>query len=551
MVSAGIGARLDGSRSHEFALGEAAVDGDAGERLSPPVALVLCRPNGRAAPEPPRRPPPPSGRSPRPRPTAGPTGGERPQRRLLRRLLQAGARRTAAAPTGCTANTDSATARRCAGTKVMEHSGELCEPARVLSPELPPLVMCERRRMTGNAATCNAQCVSDGVQSACMSGDACCPTGCARKRRRRLQRRSAGNMIVEVGERCESVPRCVRPSRRLMSPTRSPWRHGHRRPARPAARTTCDANPRSACGPADGFLPRPSAGAAPTSTARRIWAPPVPRRRTAAPGFCADGKCCDQPVRRVALPLVRHQGCAGAVVKTPTTSPPARQAAPATPLGVCQKRMGQPCQGGGEVAARGSAPTASACKRLVPGPLPESAARGPARRCATPPSAECASPKTCDGRRRLRARYPPMAPQRRCGLSNGEATGIGGLQDGARRPRFPRGLPARRAPTSYDLEGRPNSCTVKRLSPAAPSPRRRSAPNVKGAHQLPAGPRRWRSPPGAPVGRRYYWRLRALQQRRLLAVVGDPLRGRRAAEQGLQRRRVRRHPVAPATPTSG
>lgn len=54
-----------------------------------------------------------------------------------------------------------------------------CE-AQCRMPEVPscPAKGCQLRRLEG-AGTCTARCVDDQMQSSCLSGDSCCPAGCA------------------------------------------------------------------------------------------------------------------------------------------------------------------------------------------------------------------------------------------------------------------------------------------------------------------------------------------------------------------------------------
>ena len=78
-------------------------------------------------------------------------------------------------PPACNANNDSDCPAAC-GNGVIE-SGEACDPPGSCPASCPPLG-CTRRKLTGSAATCTARCADDVLQTACASGDGCCPPAC-------------------------------------------------------------------------------------------------------------------------------------------------------------------------------------------------------------------------------------------------------------------------------------------------------------------------------------------------------------------------------------
>jgi hypothetical protein len=475
-----IGRGLDGS-GRTIAMGEALSSVSPG-KVSPPAALVL-RPNG--PPELPDGGAPPDARTP------PPDGGidasdDRPDVVSCSGSCKLGTK-DGCCPSGCTANTDSDCAAVC-GNKVME-PGELCDPPESC-PQSCPAVMCERRRMTGNPATCNAQCVSDGVQSACMSGDACCPTGCARNVDDDCNA-VCGNMIVEVGERCDPPTTCQAQQTACVGDALT-VRMGTGDPAR--CTYHCNESAR-ACGPTDGFCPPQCGGGADVDCQKDVGAA-CTGKEDCRSGFCADGKCCDQlcdgACRSCATGMCRAVVNADDVPACPAGST-------CNGTGVCQKRLGQPCQGGGECGS-GFCADGVCCNDACGAPC-QSCGTGTCQPVRDAPDAECATPKTCDAAGAC-VPAPSMAP-RPLRPFNGEATGSV-FQDGARRPRF-LWLPAGGA-TSYDLEV-DDSCTVSGFAGCTfASPEIRT--NVKGATSFrPATPLAVST--SAPVGRRYYWRLRA------------------------------------------
>jgi hypothetical protein len=101
-------------------------------------------------------------------------------------------------PASCNANNDSDCAPKC-GNRVQE-PGELCDQD---CPTSCPPQSCQLRKLEG-AGTCNARCVNDRLQTACISGDGCCPGGgvCDALRDRDCPS-TCGNGTVEPGEVCD------------------------------------------------------------------------------------------------------------------------------------------------------------------------------------------------------------------------------------------------------------------------------------------------------------------------------------------------------------
>src|SRR5262249_33122515 len=76
-------------------------------------------------------------------------------------------------PAAGSRNNDSDCAPKCGNGAV--EAGETCDPASSC-PSTCPWNGCMRKRLGGSAATCTAQCVDDGTQTACAHGDGCCPS---------------------------------------------------------------------------------------------------------------------------------------------------------------------------------------------------------------------------------------------------------------------------------------------------------------------------------------------------------------------------------------
>lgn len=84
-------------------------------------------------------------------------------------------------PAGCTQETDRDCAPAKCGNDYIE-AGETCDP-----PASCPTIcpddgdLCTTARLTGDPATCNAVCTQAPITTCSITGDKCCPTGCAGK----------------------------------------------------------------------------------------------------------------------------------------------------------------------------------------------------------------------------------------------------------------------------------------------------------------------------------------------------------------------------------
>jgi hypothetical protein len=106
-------------------------------------------------------------------------------------------------PPGCTAANDRDCTATC-GNGTIE-PGELCDPPSSC-PQSCPRQGCTILGLQG-AGTCLARCVETGQQTACASGDGCCPTGCnaANDTDCAIQ---CGNGVIEGMETCDPLSSC-------------------------------------------------------------------------------------------------------------------------------------------------------------------------------------------------------------------------------------------------------------------------------------------------------------------------------------------------------
>ena len=102
-------------------------------------------------------------------------------------------------PPACNTTNDNDCQPRC-GNGVVEGK-EACDGD---CPTACPASGCQRRKLQGSAAQCDARCVDDTVISTCASGDSCCPGGCTSVNDGDCMCR-CGNGVVEpaCSETCE------------------------------------------------------------------------------------------------------------------------------------------------------------------------------------------------------------------------------------------------------------------------------------------------------------------------------------------------------------
>ncbi|HEY4184052.1 MAG TPA: hypothetical protein VGP07_03245 [Polyangia bacterium] len=100
-------------------------------------------------------------------------------------------------PTGCTSGTDTDCAPIC-GNKVLD-GAETCDGD---CPVACPALGCQLRTLTGSAATCDARCVNGALQTVCVTGDGCCPSGCTTATDADCAV-ACGNGMLDAGETCD------------------------------------------------------------------------------------------------------------------------------------------------------------------------------------------------------------------------------------------------------------------------------------------------------------------------------------------------------------
>jgi hypothetical protein len=106
-------------------------------------------------------------------------------------------------PPGCHAGNDADCMAVC-GNGVKE-SGEACDPLSSCPSSCPPK-QCQLRKLV-NAGSCQARCEDDRKQTACSSGDDCCPSGCNSTNDQDCPV-ACGNGIKEKGETCDPPSSC-------------------------------------------------------------------------------------------------------------------------------------------------------------------------------------------------------------------------------------------------------------------------------------------------------------------------------------------------------
>jgi hypothetical protein len=111
-------------------------------------------------------------------------------------------------PTGgaCNANNDSDCAQSC-GNNVVE-ANEKCDPLSTCPTVCPPPAgdRCQLRKLVAGG-TCQAECVDDTRQTACINGDGCCPSGCNANNDNDCAP-ACDNGAVEPGEFCDPLTSC-------------------------------------------------------------------------------------------------------------------------------------------------------------------------------------------------------------------------------------------------------------------------------------------------------------------------------------------------------
>jgi len=149
-------------------------------------------------------------------------------------------------PAGCTSNNDSDCLVVC-GNGVKEPN-ETCDPLATC-PTTCRDQGCQLRKLV-NAGTCAAQCVNDRQETACASGDGCCPATCNSTNDGDCAV-ACNNGVKEQGETCEPVAECTRRQTACRS-DRNTIRTGSGSAA--ACTFQCRESPRP-CGPGDDACP--------------------------------------------------------------------------------------------------------------------------------------------------------------------------------------------------------------------------------------------------------------------------------------------------------
>jgi hypothetical protein len=106
-------------------------------------------------------------------------------------------------PAGCHTGNDSDCSAAC--DNGIKESGETCDPL-ASCPSTCPANECQLRKLV-NADSCKAQCVNDRLQTACQSGDDCCPPGCNTANDNDCGVR-CGDGVKDTSETCDPLSSC-------------------------------------------------------------------------------------------------------------------------------------------------------------------------------------------------------------------------------------------------------------------------------------------------------------------------------------------------------
>jgi hypothetical protein len=187
-------------------------------------------------------------------------------------------------PTGCNAGNDSDCAIKC-DNGVIEGQ-ETCDPLSSC-PTSCPAQGCQLRKLI-NAGTCSAQCVNDRQQTACASGDGCCPSACNSANDSDCSAK-CGNGVIEGGETCDPVSSCLSKQSTCVSDkdtVRTPS-------GDPSSCTFACAETARTCGAADGQCPTGCAATA-DPDCRKAQGSSCNTAGECKSGACVDKYCCDQ-----------------------------------------------------------------------------------------------------------------------------------------------------------------------------------------------------------------------------------------------------------------
>jgi hypothetical protein len=108
-------------------------------------------------------------------------------------------------PAGCTTGNDEDCNCTCGNSMVETACGETCDPLASCPTTCAPNG-CMLRRLA-DSGPCRATCVNDQLQTACVSGDNCCPASCSAADDKDCLA-SCGNAAVEPGETCDPPGSC-------------------------------------------------------------------------------------------------------------------------------------------------------------------------------------------------------------------------------------------------------------------------------------------------------------------------------------------------------
>jgi hypothetical protein len=186
-------------------------------------------------------------------------------------------------PAACNATNDSDCSVKC--DNGAKEGQETCDPLATC-PTTCPAQGCQLRKLV-NGNTCTAACVNDRQQTACASGDGCCPSTCNSNNDTDCKPR-CGNGAVESGETCDPVANCQSQQAACRDDTTT-----LRRPSGDATKCTfvCEQSARTCAAASDGICPA-GCTAANDPDCKKKTGDPCGIAGECQTGFCVAGTCC-------------------------------------------------------------------------------------------------------------------------------------------------------------------------------------------------------------------------------------------------------------------
>jgi hypothetical protein len=296
----------------------------------------------------------------------------------------------ACCPASCFATNDSDCAAKC--DNGVKEAAETCDPLASCPTTCPPQG-CQLRKVV-NPGTCTASCVNDRQQTACASGDGCCPGGCDSTKDGDCPV-VCGNGTVEAGETCDPVSQCNQRQAACKSD-----RDNVRTPmGSPSTCTFACVESKRACGPPDGQCPSSCGTTSNDPDCKRADGAACDQNMQCQNNFCVDRVCCSSRCDG------QCEGCSNAVTgKTSGTCAPVR--AGMDPRSDCSDAGRETCgndgtcdgAGGCRKYATNTTCGAATCSSDQKSEISERKCDGSGN-CFPPSSTACGAGEACEGTR--------------------------------------------------------------------------------------------------------------------------------------------------------